>query len=510
MTGRGRELADLMERRKVAWLCVQEMKWSGNKSRNIGAGCKLIYSGANAQGRNGVGIVLNILDCGVKGAKRGKQREVPKIKWWKLEEEQLKDQFKERVMNEITPKENANEWWRENSNIIRRIGEELLGKTSGRGAPQDKEWWWWNEEVQEKVKKKKEAKKKWDSSGSEEDEEAARTAKKEAKKAVAQAKVNAVNDIYEELETPVGVKKIYKLAKRRNKANKDLAQIKQIKDEEGCVLSDETEIKNRWRVYFEKLLNEENERRVFGEGAANEMDAPEISKEEVKRALRRINRGKATGPVEMPAEVWKCLGDDGVEVLWDLLRKVYEQEKIPDEWRDSVIIPIYKEKGDIQDCGNYRERIRGTTKVVEILKKVQERRLQWIRFRHFPGEQMMKDRLSHREHTGGDAVHTWAAIHHGEKTALYILQGNVNDASYRHHVETIFLQYASARFGNNCVFQNGKATAHSARIVQDYLDQENVTRLLWPVKSPDCNPVENCWTELSPNIANHDTKPATV
>ena len=30
-------------------------------------------------------------------------------------------------------------------------------------------------------------------------------------------------------------------------------------------------------------------------------------------------------------------------------RDIYEQEKIPTEWRDSVIIPIYKEKGDIQD-----------------------------------------------------------------------------------------------------------------------------------------------------------------
>ena len=39
---------------------------------------------------------------------------------------------------------------------------------------------------------------------------------------------------------------------------------------------------------------------------------------------------------------------------WDLMQGIYEQEKIPTEWRDSVIIPIYKEKGYIQDCGNYR------------------------------------------------------------------------------------------------------------------------------------------------------------
>ncbi|KAK3884449.1 hypothetical protein Pcinc_011284 [Petrolisthes cinctipes] len=120
--------------------------------------------------------------------KRGRKQGTPKIKWWELKNERLKQQFKERVLNEITPKENANEWWEENSNIIRRVGEELLGKTSGRGAPQDKESWWWNREVQEKIRLKKEAKKKWDLSGRDDDKVAAKAAKKEAKKAVAQAK----------------------------------------------------------------------------------------------------------------------------------------------------------------------------------------------------------------------------------------------------------------------------------------------------------------------------------
>ena len=59
LTGKGRELADVMERRKIGVLCVQETRWKGNKSREIGEGCKLVYSGANDQGRNGVGIILD-------------------------------------------------------------------------------------------------------------------------------------------------------------------------------------------------------------------------------------------------------------------------------------------------------------------------------------------------------------------------------------------------------------------------------------------------------------------
>ena len=33
MTGRGSELADLMERRKVGVLCVQENRWKGNTAK---------------------------------------------------------------------------------------------------------------------------------------------------------------------------------------------------------------------------------------------------------------------------------------------------------------------------------------------------------------------------------------------------------------------------------------------------------------------------------------------
>ncbi|KAK3550818.1 hypothetical protein QTP70_005735 [Hemibagrus guttatus] len=55
--GKGRELADMMERRKVDILCVQETRWKGSKARSIGAGFKLFYYGVDRK-RNGVGVVL--------------------------------------------------------------------------------------------------------------------------------------------------------------------------------------------------------------------------------------------------------------------------------------------------------------------------------------------------------------------------------------------------------------------------------------------------------------------
>ena len=53
----GRELADMMERRNVDILCLQETRWKGSKARNIGGGCKIFYNGADGR-KNGIGIVL--------------------------------------------------------------------------------------------------------------------------------------------------------------------------------------------------------------------------------------------------------------------------------------------------------------------------------------------------------------------------------------------------------------------------------------------------------------------
>ena len=57
MTGKGRELADMMEQRNVDILCLQETKWKGSKARNIRGRCKLFYNRADGR-KNGIGMVV--------------------------------------------------------------------------------------------------------------------------------------------------------------------------------------------------------------------------------------------------------------------------------------------------------------------------------------------------------------------------------------------------------------------------------------------------------------------
>ena len=75
---------------------------------------------------------------------------------------------------------------------------------------------------------------------------------------------------------------------------------------------------------------------------------------EFKEVLRRMKTRKAVGSNAIPIEVWKCLGEFMVNWLTKLFDKIWQSNKMSDEWRKSTLVPLYKNKGDIQDCSNYR------------------------------------------------------------------------------------------------------------------------------------------------------------
>ena len=56
MTGRRRELADMMEQKSEDILCLQKTKWKGNKATNTGGGCKLFTM--KLMEKNGIEIVV--------------------------------------------------------------------------------------------------------------------------------------------------------------------------------------------------------------------------------------------------------------------------------------------------------------------------------------------------------------------------------------------------------------------------------------------------------------------
>ena len=59
--------------------------------------------------------------------------------------------------------------------------------------------------------------------------------------------------------------------------------------------------------------------RVVGETEETETS---VTGEEVKKALKNMKNGKSVWPDNAPAEVWKCFGQNGDELLADWFKKV--------------------------------------------------------------------------------------------------------------------------------------------------------------------------------------------
>jgi len=56
--------------------------------------------------------------------------------------------------------------------------------------------------------------------------------------------------------------------------------------------------------------------------------------------------GKAVGPDNIPMEVWKLLGEEGLKWLMNFFNVIFESATMPQEWRHSILIPLYKSKAD--------------------------------------------------------------------------------------------------------------------------------------------------------------------
>ena len=57
-------------------------------------------------------------------------------------------------------------------------------------------------------------------------------------------------------------------------------------------------------------------------------DVEDISVEEIRTGLRKMKKGKAQGPDDIPVEVWIALGNKGVEFLVNFFNRLLRGEKM--------------------------------------------------------------------------------------------------------------------------------------------------------------------------------------
>ena len=81
---------------------------------------------------------------------------------------------------------------------------------------------------------------------------------------------------------------------------------------------------------------------------------------------------KTAGPSNIVAEMLKASGSVGLEVLAHVIKSVIVVGVVPADWRDSIIVNLYKGKEDALDRRNYRG-LKLTDHVMKIVEHVLER-----------------------------------------------------------------------------------------------------------------------------------------
>jgi hypothetical protein len=132
------------------------------------------------------------------------------------------------------------------------------------------------------------------------------------------------------------------MAKSRQRKTRDIIQIKCIKDEREWFLTKDKDIKNRWQEYFDKLFNEDSGNSSIELDISlddlNRQFVCRIQESEVKDALKRMKGGKVMGSDEISIKVWRSLGDIAIVWLTKLFNLIFQSNKIPDEWRQSILV----------------------------------------------------------------------------------------------------------------------------------------------------------------------------
>ena len=96
--------------------------------------------------------------------------------------------------------------------------------------------------------------------------------------------------------------------------------------------------------------------------------------DEVRAALKEMKRHKAPGLSGLVTEMIQATGEIGTQWILDLCNGIVKEASIPEDWKSSVVLPIYKGKGDRIECGSYRG-IKLLEQAMKVVEKIFEHRI---------------------------------------------------------------------------------------------------------------------------------------
>jgi len=154
------------------------------------------------------------------------------------------------------------------------------------------------------------------------------------------------------------MREVYKITEEL--AGKKRKRIREhLKNAEGVVM-EERKLAEMWTEHFRKTLNAQEPQEILELDASLEkerlpIDEGQPSRQEILEVLKELKNNNAPGIDEIPAECLSVSKEYSTDSwLVPLFRRIWNQEKIPEDWRKGVIAKIPK-TGDLTCPDNWRE-----------------------------------------------------------------------------------------------------------------------------------------------------------
>ena len=91
-----------------------------------------------------------------------------------------------------------------------------------------------------------------------------------------------------------------------------------------------------------------------GACGALEIETGSVTHTEIRTAIQQMKNAKAGGVDGVTTELMKADLETTVAVSYELLLKIWESERVPNDWRCGLIIRLPCKQGILMECGNWR------------------------------------------------------------------------------------------------------------------------------------------------------------
>ena len=193
--------------------------------------------------------------------------------------------------------------------------------------------------------------------------------RKEAYKLIRKKKRQQLKDEISNLENLRNnqeIRKFYKNLNRHRNGSQITSKPSIVYDRNGGLLTNKTDVLNRWVEHFDELLNGDSSSSppmlpLFHGPNQEEITPPSF--EEVQSAIRRLKNHKSPGSDGIAAEMLKAGGDMLHKYIYEIICDIWHKEMMPDDWNESIVCPKYKK-------GNSKRGISILNSTYKVLSKI--------------------------------------------------------------------------------------------------------------------------------------------